>query len=383
MADNWYVRIGGGQMGPYSLDDLQKMAKSGELKPNSQVSKDRSTWRDATSVGGLSFSASSAGGKALAREIGTWAGVGTQQARAALADFREMNFRKEVIPIDGSNFGSLTGDFAFWAVALLGVMPLMIRTFEDQHVQLTLFALFFAALWGVIFKHFVVKHEGSWKLPVASLFFTGLVGLNLLLLIYNYLPKSYVEMPSSKDLFISLFGYVVQVGVCEELIKFLPVLIYVLWKRSQADPFTIVLLGIFSGLGFAAFENLGYAQKAIRLAFGLTVAGAQSAGREGLEAGFAAGVEGAMITAMARSLSLVFTHAVWAGVFAYFFAAAFVAGRRWIALLVVGLLVSAVLHGTYDWFCTMQPTIAAVIAGGSFVLFYGYLVKLRGATGTA
>ena len=39
-----------------------------------------------------------------------------------------MNFRKEVIPIDGSNFGSLTGDFAFWAVALLGVMPLMIIT---------------------------------------------------------------------------------------------------------------------------------------------------------------------------------------------------------------------------------------------------------------
>ena len=200
-----------------------------------------------------------------------------------------------------------------------------------------MFALFFAALWGVIFKHFVVKNEGSWKLPVASLFFTGLVGLNLLLLIYNYLPKSYVEMPSSKDLFISLLGYVVQVGVCEELTKFLPALIYVLWRRSQADPFTIVLLGIFSGLGFAAFENLGYAQKAIFNAMGLTLA----AGAEG----FVTGVQGAMIQAMARSLSCVFTHAVWAGIFAYFFAAAFVAGRRWIALLVVGLLVSAVLHG--------------------------------------
>ena len=70
MADNWYVRIGSGQMGPCSLDELRKMAQNGELKPNSQVSKDRSTWREATSIGGLSFSTSA---QAAKHWLGRWA----------------------------------------------------------------------------------------------------------------------------------------------------------------------------------------------------------------------------------------------------------------------------------------------------------------------
>ena len=81
---------------------------------------------------------------------------------------------------------------------------------------------------------------------------------------------------------------------------------------------------------------------------------------------------------MLRSLSLVFCHAVWAGTFAYFLAMAFVSGRRWVPLVIIGLLVPAVLHGAYDWFASMQPTVAALIAGGSFMLFYGYVAKLRG-----
>lgn len=37
---------------------------------------------------------------------------------------------------------------------------------------------------------------------------------------------------------------------------------------------------------------------------------------------------------------------------------------------------AAVLHGAYDWLTGLQMTMAA--AGFSFVLFYGYLSKLRG-----
>ncbi len=76
---------------------------------------------------------------------------------------------------------------------------------------------------------------------------------------------------------------------------------------------------------------------------------------------------------MLRSRSLVFCHAIWAGIAAYFIAVASGDGG---ALIIVGILVTAVLHGAYDGFTGLQITMATV--GFSFVLFYGYLSKLRG-----
>ena len=79
---------------------------------------------------------------------------------------------------------------------------------------------------------------------------------------------------------------------------------------------------------------------------------------------------------MLRSLSLVFCHAIWAGIAAYFTAVASIERRRVGALIIVGILVAAVLHGAYDGLTGLQMTLAT--AGFSFVLFYGYLSKLCG-----
>jgi hypothetical protein len=37
------------------------------------------------------------------------------------------------------------------------------------------------------------------------------------------------------------------------------------------------------------------------------------------------------------------------------------------------------LHGTYDWFGLIQPSVSAIIAAASFMLFYAYVAKLRAA----
>ena len=65
-------------------------------------------------------------------------------------------------------------------------------------------------------------------------------------------------MAESDSSTISLLGYIFQVGLCEEVIKILPVFAYILVYRKKADPLKAVLIGIFSGLGFAAFENMTY-----------------------------------------------------------------------------------------------------------------------------
>jgi len=63
-------------------------------------------------------------------------------------------------------------------------------------------------------------------------------------------------MQHSSSILVSLTGFVLQTGVMEELCKAITVLAYLLLKRKNAEPFTAILIGVFSGLGFAASENL-------------------------------------------------------------------------------------------------------------------------------
>jgi RsiW-degrading membrane proteinase PrsW (M82 family) len=193
-----------------------------------------------------------------------------------------------------------------------------------------------------------------------------------MLFAFAHLPTAYMALPGSTSYLVSLFGFVFQVGVCEELCKFLPVIGYILWKRSKADPMTIVLVGVFSGLGFAAFENVMKSSQAI-----LSTLNVRNVTEAAIQ------VHGGIIQAMTRSLSCVFGHAVYSGILAYFLATAFVSGRRWGALLLVGVLVAATIHGFYDWLCGVQLMFSAIWTGVAFMLFYGYIAKLRGTIAAA
>lgn len=296
--------------------------------------------------------------------------TGTRQAKHIFDDLRKIKFKEEVIPIDQSNIQALLKDYAFWAVTLMGVLPLLIVTVQQTNTQLTLFALFFAFVWGVILKRFAINEPGGWGLPIASLFFTGVIGIWLLLFIYrNFLPDFYLSLADSKSSLVSLFGFIFQVGVWEEITKALPLLLVVALWRSKIRPLHLVTIGVFSGLGFAAFENLYYGETAINRAFAMT----QNYGALGLESG----VKSAMINTMLRAVSLVFCHAVWSGIVSYFVATALIRKERVAALIILGVMVAAFLHGFYNWLQGHQQTIAALVAGFSFVLFYGYLIKLR------
>lgn len=311
-----------------------------------------------------------AGGTAPAGTSANLFETGRQHARTILADLQQMDLKKEILPIDGSNARMLRNDFVFWAVTALGIVPLVIVSLQNERDQLTCFALFYAVLWGVIFKNFIIKDQESYRFHFGALFFTGIVGMNLLLAFYQWLvPGFLLKLVENPDPVIRLFGFVFQVGIGEEICKALPVLLYIHWKKDRFNPVSAVLLGAFSGLGFAAFENMSYGQKAILNSFGLTY-------HYGVR-GLVTGVQSAMISSMLRSLSLVFCHAVWAGIFAYFIASALATKKRMGALILIGLLLSATLHGLYDWLCGVQMTLATVVVGFSFVLFYGYVIKIK------
>jgi RsiW-degrading membrane proteinase PrsW (M82 family) len=293
-----------------------------------------------------------------------------QPALALIADIRSVDFRSEVVPIDSNNVGQLSTDYVFWSATFVGIVPLLIGTLSDLEHQLTAFALLFAVMWGVLFKHFIIRKSNDWPICLAALFVSGVIGINLLLWITAHLlPKVYTGLIQSDHSTVKLIGFICHVGLWEEVTKSLPIIVYLAWFRRKADPYTALLVGVFSGLGFAAFENMGYGIASIKESYDLT--------RDFGAAGLVVGVQTAMVNVMLRSLSLVFCHAIWSGIVAYFLALGHVTDRRRIALYMVGIAVAAVLHGVYDWMIGIQVTFASLVVAGSFILFYAYVSKLR------
>ena len=387
----WYWTEQDRRRGPCSGRELKELLANGRVQPMTLVWRQGlSDWVAAKTVKSLFDEPESAKAPvstesppplpktppAIPANAGAALESAKHHATAFLADLKSLNFRKEVVPIDATNLASLLRDHVFWGVTMLGIVPLLIGTLGEQpDYQLTAFALFFAIMWGVVFKYFIVGGSQTWPILMTSLFTTGIGGIFLLLTICDhFLPATYTNLAASDSGLVQLFGFVFQVGICEELCKALPIIGYLLWKRRQADASTVVLVGVFSGLGFAAFENIKYGNSSIARTFEWT----QQLGAVGLEAG----VRSAMLQMMMRSLSSVFGHAVWSGIVGYFLAIAWLTGKRRGALFLVGLLTASVLHGVYDWLLVVlsQFTFAALVVALSFMLFYAYLSKLRALT---
>ena len=283
-------------------------------------------------------------------------------------DLSDIDFKEEVIPLNSTNIRQMSKDFIFWSVSVLAVLPLFIVTLENIDYQLVGFALFFAFLWGVVFRQFVVKSNAPWHYLILSLFTTGIVSIQLLLLVYGFLPDFYNGLTGHDHIMVRLLGSILHTGVTEELCKILPVLFYFYKFKQNANPKHAILIGIFSGLGFAAFENLDYTERVAQN----SVAMGYRAGESGVMIGALA----AQVNVMLRALSLVFLHAVWTGIFSYFITVGVTFKSRLIALFVVGLTVSSVMHGFYNWFHSVQGTLSALVCAFAFMLLYSYLTKL-------
>jgi RsiW-degrading membrane proteinase PrsW (M82 family) len=292
-----------------------------------------------------------------------------QQASSVVSDLKAISLREEVVPFDAANVRRLLRDYVFWIVAVLGIVPILIESIDHEGFRLFVFALFFAFLWGVTIKYFIVRVDHNWPILIISLLTTGFLGVASLILFLTLLPSFVLDLPNSRIPIVSFFGNVFCFGVIEEVWKSFPVIGYLLWKSERADPMVTLLVGVFSGLGFAAFENVQYGDLAIHLSAYETI-------QDGA-AGFSRGIRSSMSMILTRSLSLVLLHAIWSGIVAYYLALASITRMRWIALYLMGILVAGILHGLYNWWLNILSTVSVTIAAASLMLFYAYVAKLR------
>ena len=361
----WFYKTDAGKVGPVSSGELKQLVANGEVQPETPVLKDGlDQWMPAKRIKGL-FASSQLSKAKMAEEMVHNAKT---QANKIYDGIREWDIKDEVLPFDEENRTRVFADPVFWCVALLGTTPLLIGTLQSNQHQLLAFAPFYAALWAVVFRYFVVRPTiDRWGLWIGSLFFTGTVGIFAYSILYDFLPGFIGSAPGSGNAIIRLVGAIFVTGLSEEVCKSVPLLAYLFWKRSEAEPTTALLIGVFSGLGFAAFENVTFGDRAVVRSLAYTLDGGLG--------GLAIGVRSAMVNAMLRSISLVFCHGIWAGIVGHFVSSAVVLKRHVIASYLVGIVIAATLHGTYNWLMSIQATFGSLIAALSFMLFYTYVLR--------
>ena len=382
----WFYRLDGEMTGPIKSSELKQLVVDGVVTRETPVFKDGSErWVKAGAVKGLIPVAINETGMSVdhsttepdsdqpslhSRVAGDAVRTAREQAAGMVRGLQQWDVSSEVLPLGGENTSRLLSDPIFWSVILLGVIPLLIGTLQSEIHQMVTFALFFAGMWAVIFKYFIVRPvETRWGLWIGSLFFTGIVGIIGLLLTYAAVGETLVTVAFSENALVRLFGCLFVIGLPEEICKSVPILAYLVWKRSAAIFSTALMVGIFSGLGFAAFENMSYGETFIADTLAMTA--------EGGESGLVTGVRSAMVLAMLRSISLVFCHAVWCGVTAHFISCAVILKRHVIASYAIGITLAATLHGTYNWLQSIQQTFASIIVVISFMLFYAYVLRQK------
>lgn len=283
----------------------------------------------------------------------------------------------------------------------LGGLPLLALQIHQWHklplLQATFFIiLYFCLFWAAYFYTLLQPDKAAWRKALVSAAATAFFGIFVLSLL--------VQMPGLAQLsagarewrgLARLLACVAGVGLVEETVKALPLLFFARRWAIIRTPREGMLLGIMSGLAFAAVEGGRYlfssVTDAIKQAIGESVTytltalqlifagifnptAARSAFQGKAEHAARAVVENVTdqtLLSFFRVMAAPILHAAWAGILGWFIAIAIKGGRaRWPTML-VGLGFTSLLHGLYDAWST--NLLGLFVALASISIFVAYM----------
>ncbi|MBW4615012.1 MAG: PrsW family intramembrane metalloprotease [Desmonostoc vinosum HA7617-LM4] len=219
-----------------------------------------------------------------------------------------------------------------------------------------LLGIYYASIWGVVLYDLIKPAWFSWRTTLQCVLFTAFIGIPFLLLIIQFPPIQllYAATESQLGLIPQLLGFILGVGILEELCKALPVYLFLLQPRKLNEPLTGAFYGAMSGLGFAIAEGGSYSLLyALNLVRGRSDFGSY------------------IVSNTIRFVSLPLFHAILAGIVGYFLGlAAINRSRKW-SIMFIGVAIAAVLHGSYDTFS--EGWIGFAIIAFTILLFVAYL----------
>jgi hypothetical protein len=185
---------------------------------------------------------------------------------------------------------------------------------------------------------------------------------------YLWLPPRISDrLIASDSLPLRLLGYVFGIGVREELFKAAPLLALALVSVRMRRPLNGLVLGMMSGVGFAAAENVYYVYRTVSQAASVTA-----------ETGEAGNLVMPVYNNVVRMAMGPFVHGCLSGIFGYFIGLAAMDRARRAVFLLAGLGLASLLHGLYDTGVTTSPVLGLAVQALSYFLLMTYVLKARG-----
>lgn len=236
-------------------------------------------------------------------------------------------------------------DQRFLILALVGLLPMAIMYIPlGGFVLFYEIALYFSIIWGLFFYVCFKTPQVRLKPTLAIFFLTqifvfalwdiiGLPALNPFYALVN------TALPTK------LLGYIFGVGLCEELVKMLPLLVILKRAKEPLIPQTMLFYGLISGIAFGVWEGIQYQ---------LTV---------NAELRY----DASFFMNIVRLTSLPFLHACWCGIAGYFLAFAHLYPKYRRGLYFLALVIPMTIHGIYDTVsdCLIVPLV---------IVFFGLML---------
>ncbi len=283
---------------------------------------------------------------------------------------------REVILLDKITGSEILKSPVFRFLCLFALTPLAILVLGGNESILYGLALWSGVFWALLLFRLFADRELSFRWAVGMVLFTAFVMLpvfEVYLALPPHLTESVIEVPF---LPVRFLGFVVGVGIREEMCKAAPLLALALVSARLKHPLNGLVLGMMSGIGFAISENVYYVHHVHDLVTADFVKHLKQTGTLAARDFDAFVIP--VYNNVVRMMTGPFGHAVYSGIFGYFISLAAANPRRRTAFLVAGLGLSAFVHGLYD---TMDaPLLGVAVKAFAFFLLMTYILKARGAT---
>ena len=263
----------------------------------------------------------------------------------------------------------------WWKILIVGVALYGLInnvTFSTDNIfllpQLFMIGTF---LVPIVYTAYLYEDGTLYDVPLSKIalvfFFGGVIGcLAASVLLARFIPTDTGGLFGSLSLVSALI-----VGVCEELAKLIVVLPFLLLaRRSYPTVMHGIVLGAAAGMGFAAFESMGYAFLALVVPGG--------------------GIEAMHETIRLRALLAPLGHGTWTAVIAAALWRERIAGRFPLTLnVLVAYLLGVVLHALWDFLPPLRvpglglPLTLLILGLIGLLVLRFFLMVARGHDGPA
>jgi RsiW-degrading membrane proteinase PrsW (M82 family) len=201
-------------------------------------------------------------------------------------------------------------------------------------------ALYFSAIWGMFFYYLFKTDQVKLKTTLLVFFATQAFVFLLWDILGMPALNPFYSLTDSNMFIFSLFGFVLGVGLTEECVKLIPLILIYKFAHEPLQPKTLVFYGLMSGIAFGVFEGVQY-QVSVNALLDYT---------------------SSFFLNISRLTSLPFLHAIWTGIAGYFigFAKLYPLFRR--SLYFLAIVIPCLLHGFYDAFCPLSMGVLITFA---------------------